>query len=402
MWMSGKIGKALGLDDSDSDSNSDTDSKKKSKREIPNGANRIVSSAVNISSSSATDQQGPDLKHSEVAAATTNLTITSQAATNTIHQSNTIISLDSDDEIDGDDTIPKNTPVSNKKSADFLPAEVNSNHGITKDTGNISQTSTSKHDQSSLSLLDDFEDLDPDLAQSFLEASPEYSPYETSIEESTPQKISVKFHMRLYPDAASENKSPTPDEAQLRKVLKILVMDREPLELAIQAFACHKHFKLDDLVFVYNNTKLWPIATPAGLGMQAHRDNNIDVYAKDIWAKKLERDEQIKQERLAAQMKADADFSDGEAEDSQEGSGMVQRTENNSGILLKIRGKDGHDTMMKVKPTTTIASIIKHYRKLNNLGDVQVKLMWDDLTLDENEQVQDTDLEDEDMISATW
>jgi hypothetical protein len=70
-----------------------------------------------------------------------------------------------------------------------------------------------------------FEDLDPDLAQSFLEASPEYSPYETSIEESTPQKISVKFHMRLYPDAASENKSPTPDEAQLRKVLKILVMD---------------------------------------------------------------------------------------------------------------------------------------------------------------------------------
>jgi hypothetical protein len=88
--MSGKIGKALGLDDSDSDSNSDTDSKKKSKREIPNGANRIVSSAVNISSSSATDQQGPDLKHSEVAAATTNLTITSQAATNTIHQSNTM------------------------------------------------------------------------------------------------------------------------------------------------------------------------------------------------------------------------------------------------------------------------------------------------------------------------
>jgi hypothetical protein len=113
--------------------------------------------------------------------------------------------------------------------------------------------------------------------------------------------------------------------------------------------------------------------------MQAHRDNNIgrqpinllgcdldiklvitDVYAKDIWAKKLERDEQIKQERLAAQMKADADFSDGEAEDSQEGSGMVQRTENNSGILLKIRGKDGHDTMMKVKPVSTIPTCNKH------------------------------------------
>lgn len=31
-----------------------------------------------------------------------------------------------------------------------------------------------------------------------------------------------------------------------------------------------------------------------------------------------------------------------------------------------------------------------------------MKLMWDDLVLDENQQIQDTDLEDEDMISASW
>ncbi|KAG2171716.1 hypothetical protein INT43_008096 [Umbelopsis isabellina] len=418
--------KALGLDDSDSDSNSDTDLKRKTKKQIPLESSEAVTSVLNVSNASTTDPPGPDIKHfPEVAVKTNSPSVTAETTLKKTIQDSKImyvivkisiriitmltiswfpcsISLDSDEDEEPSNSKAIDKPATSEGSTIPTPVESNSSKAANNDSGSLSQTSISKHEQSSLSLLEDFDDLDPDLAQSFLEASPEHSFYETSIEESTPQKIAVKFHMRLYPDAASENKSPTPDEAQIRKVLKILVMDREPLELAIHAFACHKHYKLEELIFVYNNTKVWPIATPAGLGMQADRDNNIDVYLKDTWAKKLEREEQIKQERLTAQMKADAEFSDGEAGDSQTGSGTVQDTENNSGMLLKVRGKDGHDTMMKVKPTTTIAAIIKHYRNLNNLGDVQVKLLWDDLTLDDNEQVQDTDLEDEDMISATW
>lgn len=90
-----------------------------------------------------------------------------------------------------------------------------------------------------------------------------------------------------------------------------------------------------------------------------------DVYLKDTWAEKLEREEQIKQERLAAQMKADAEFSDGEAEDSQAGSGTAQDTENNSGMLLKVRGKDGHDTMMKVKPVSATFLYWKYNMQLS-------------------------------------
>lgn len=133
--------------------------------------------------------------------------------------------MDSDeDESDPNIYKAKDKPAS-EIITEYPPAKSTSSNIATKDSGSLSQTSISKHEQSSLSLLDDFDDLDPDLAQSFLEASPEHSYYETSIEEATPQKIAVKFHMRLYPDAASENKSPTPDEAQIRKVLKILVMD---------------------------------------------------------------------------------------------------------------------------------------------------------------------------------
>lgn len=98
--------------------------------------------------------------------------------------------------------------------------------------------------------------------------------------------------------------------------------------------------------------------------------------------------------------------------------------EEDNGLFLKIRGKDGKDTTLKVKPvsllpsantipiskqtdlsspqTTTIGALLKHYRSLNSLGDTPIKLMWDDEVLEESQQIQDTDLEDEDMISATW
>ena len=52
--------------------------------------------------------------------------------------------------------------------------------------------------------------------------------------------------------------------------------------------------------------------------------------------------------------------------------------------------------------TTTIGTLIKHYRTLNNMGEMPVKLMLDDEVLEDSQQIQDTDLEDEDMVSASW
>jgi hypothetical protein len=36
------------------------------------------------------------------------------------------------------------------------------------------------------------------------------------------------------------------------------------------------------------------------------------------------------------------------------------------------------------------------------MGEVPVKLMLDDEVLEDSQQIQDTDLEDEDMVSASW
>lgn len=55
----------------------------------------------------------------------------------------------------------------------------------------------------------------------------------------------------------------------------LLYRQRDTLEKPIEAFLDRKRIPKEHVVFVYNNTKLWPIATPAGLGMKADEDNHI-------------------------------------------------------------------------------------------------------------------------------
>ncbi|CAO3684145.1 unnamed protein product [Umbelopsis ramanniana] len=202
--------------------------------------------------------------------------------------------------------------------------------------------------------------------------------------------------MRLYPVIETPI---TPAIQVLLKVLKVYVLDRDPLEQAINAFVRHKKLEGKNLVFIYNNAKVWPIATPVSLGMQVEDLNNIDVYFHEAWLQKLESEKQSRQERLA-QMQPEQELSDDEIDINTEST--QPPVEEDNGLFLKIRGKDGKDTTLKVKPTTTIGALLKHYRSLNSLGDTPVKLMWDDEVLEESQQIQDTDLEDEDMISATW
>jgi hypothetical protein len=82
--------------------------------------------------------------------------------------------------------------------------------------------SMSQNEPSSLSLLEDFDDLDPDLASSLLESPADRLLHDTSIDQAPANKITLKFQMRLYP--AME--TPVPSDMQvLLKVLKVYVLD---------------------------------------------------------------------------------------------------------------------------------------------------------------------------------
>lgn len=81
-------GKALGLDDSDSDSNSDTDLKRKSKKKTALENTEAVTSVLNVSNASTTDQPGPDIKRSpEGVVKNKSAPLTTETTSNTIQDS---------------------------------------------------------------------------------------------------------------------------------------------------------------------------------------------------------------------------------------------------------------------------------------------------------------------------
>lgn len=122
------------------------------------------------------------------------------------------IILDSDEE---DQPAPASLPAVVKS-----PVEVTHDTSINEDTKGIE--STSQKEPSSLSLLDDFDDLDPDLASSLMESLPDRSLQDTSIHQLPANKIALKFQMRLYPVIETPV---TPAIQVLSKVLKVYVMD---------------------------------------------------------------------------------------------------------------------------------------------------------------------------------
>ncbi|KAA8905570.1 ubiquitin-2 like Rad60 SUMO-like-domain-containing protein [Sphaerosporella brunnea] len=68
-------------------------------------------------------------------------------------------------------------------------------------------------------------------------------------------------------------------------------------------------------------------------------------------------------------------------------------------LVLKSKGKDEYK--LRVRPTTTIASMIEAYRKAKNVGPAQVvRLDFEGDTLDPDDTVGDTDLEDMVMIDV--
>ncbi|KAJ1718314.1 hypothetical protein LPJ61_006699 [Coemansia biformis] len=71
------------------------------------------------------------------------------------------------------------------------------------------------------------------------------------------------------------------------------------------------------------------------------------------------------------------------------------------GTRIKIRDKSGKDVLLRVAATTSIRAVIENYRKLSGLDSgARVTLEFDDEALDPNATIGDTEIEDDDMLTA--
>ncbi|KAJ2826193.1 hypothetical protein IWW50_002489, partial [Coemansia erecta] len=97
-------------------------------------------------------------------------------------------------------------------------------------------------------------------------------------------------------------------------------------------------------------------------------------------------------------------YSDGEAgNDGGDGGAAAAPAATAGGIRIKIRDRAGKDTLLLVTAATGVGVVIENYRKLAGLdASVNVRLEFDDEALDPSTTIGDTDLEDDDMLTAYW
>ncbi|KAJ2628058.1 hypothetical protein H4R22_004095, partial [Coemansia sp. RSA 1290] len=73
------------------------------------------------------------------------------------------------------------------------------------------------------------------------------------------------------------------------------------------------------------------------------------------------------------------------------------------GIRIKIRDRAGRDTLLLVTAETSVETVIRNYRQLAKLPEAtSIQLEFDDEALDPSDTIGDTEIEDDDMLTAIW
>ncbi|KAJ2851572.1 hypothetical protein IWW36_001056 [Coemansia brasiliensis] len=73
------------------------------------------------------------------------------------------------------------------------------------------------------------------------------------------------------------------------------------------------------------------------------------------------------------------------------------------GIRIKVRDRAGKDTLLLVTTETSVETVIKNYRQLAKLPETtRIQLEFDDEVLNPSDTIGDTEIEDDDMLTAIW
>ncbi|ORE10242.1 hypothetical protein BCV72DRAFT_254388 [Rhizopus microsporus var. microsporus] len=234
-------------------------------------------------------------------------------------------------------------------------------------------------EESDISLLDDgIEDLDPDLAAFLTESTA------TSINQ--PEKITIKLQY-VIPKQQLVNEAFERIAEKLQKPMKVIVMNNEQFDRILTIFCNHKKLKKDDIVLVYKEGKVFLRGTPAGVGMTGSETHMMYVYTIKAWEEKLERDEKERIEKLKLS----------QAEPKEEET--TETNEEDNALFIKLRGNDKKEIRVRVKPTTRLSAVVEMYKKITKVtGNVQ--LYFEGESLDLNTTIDDTELEDEDLLDV--
>ncbi|KAI8987325.1 hypothetical protein BDF20DRAFT_257876 [Mycotypha africana] len=164
---------------------------------------------------------------------------------------------------------------------------------------------------------------------------------------------------------------------KLMKPIKIIVMDNTQFRVILDNFCLRKKLKKDELVLVYNDDVVFLSATPGGIGMDTIGTNQMKVYPKTCYDSMMKEKEEKKLERLPA-----------ETEEV-----------NEQKIRLQLRDKENKCFPVTISLSKKLEALIQFYKKQTGCS-TNVNLSLDGEIMDSSMMINETDLEDEDMIDV--
>ncbi|CDH59666.1 predicted protein [Lichtheimia corymbifera JMRC:FSU:9682] len=365
-----------------------------------------------------------ETKASGTATATTTATATSSTSVATEQTSQQYMTLLDDDDDDDDDLKDKKKDdtfiiLSDGDDDDDIKElrDLNGSMSPKRSHHNTSEPQPStlpKRPKISLPTFQQIEDLDPDLASILPGSAPSPSSTSQSPSRATShspapaQKVLIKvcYTTPRIPD--DERLQVLIDK--LKKPLSVYVMENDPFDKLLTRYAQHKKLRKDDLQLVYKDVPVVLRATPASLDMitGGQTKNLMQVYVKSDYEKIIQEELQKKEEMekmfekpITDEELFAANTTTATAATTEE---STQSADTEDRLFLKLRGKEGDDVVCRVKKTTTMANLAKHYCAIKKLGDSvasKIELSFEGETLSPNDCVEDTELESEDIVTVT-
>ncbi|KAF9395762.1 hypothetical protein BGX21_009782 [Mortierella sp. AD011] len=216
-----------------------------------------------------------------------------------------------------------------------------------------------------------------------------------------PSEVKLLIRLMTFPlrSATSEQE----DAVQVPgKSLKVTVEEDTAFRMVMRLYCDQMGLDFSKVVFTFKKSRLIPSSTPRSL--QFPSIAVVDVYEagafkymREIETRRLEELDRQAQELAELQ---DTLSNPNEAEDEEKQEQQQEGKEEEVEYLhIKLRGKNTADEKIRVKKTTTIYSILSHYKTIKKIPEgTPVQLEFDDEVIDPSTTIGNTDVEDDDML----
>ncbi|KAJ2318112.1 hypothetical protein GGI00_006652, partial [Coemansia sp. RSA 2681] len=207
--------------------------------------------------------------------------------------------------------------------------------------------------------------------------------------------------------------------------MAVLVFVTDTMEKALQAFS--DKFAVDvvatDPVLTINSMRVFPTSTIASLGIRPVY--YVSVYPRSVFNRERERDGMERTRRAMEKEQAQRDLEmaqtllgsthatsddmllidDDDSHAARDAQNDLNAPLGDAGksMRIKVRDKSGKDALLLVTSATAIQAIIRNYISMAKLDpNTSVSLEFDDERLDPSTTIGDTEIEDDDMLTAIW